>query len=118
MTEHVLQKVHVFPSMASYQQNAQTVGADDLVFIPAENNGSKSLTFTSGQWSGGTLRIAAASHGRQDDSFGFLLRQTVSGVLRSGTWAVMSTGVSYEAASGDVVLTSDTPYDGAITFFS
>ena len=84
----------------------------------ALGSGARTVSFTSSQWSGGALRIQAANHGMQSDTFGFVLRHLVSGVLKSGTWAAMGTGVSYEAASGDVVLTSDAPYDGSITFIS
>lgn len=83
----------------------------------ALRSGAKTVSFASSQWSGGTLRIAASSHSLQSDAFGYSLRQLVSGVLKSGTWATVATGVTYESGSGDVVLTSDTAFDGAITFF-
>lgn len=84
----------------------------------ALRSGAKTVSFTSGQWSGGTLRIAAASHGLGSDAFGYVLRQQVSGALKSGTWATVATGVAYENSSGAVVLTSDTAFDGSITFFT
>ena len=34
-----------------------------------------------------------------------MLRQRVSGVLKTGTWATVGTSVTYESGSGDVVLT-------------
>lgn len=82
----------------------------------ALRSGARTVSFTSGQWSGGALRIAASSHGLQNDAFVYRLRQQVAGVLKSGTWATVATGVAYESGSGDVVLTSDTAFDGAITF--
>ena len=78
----------------------------------------KTVTFTSSQWSGGTLRIAAASHGMTSDAFGFVLRHKVSGTLKSGTWATVGTSVAYESGTKAVVLTSSAAFDGAITFFS
>ena len=78
----------------------------------------KTVTFTSSQWSGGSLQIPASSHGMTSAAFGFVLRHQVSGTLKTGTWATVGTSVSYQASTGNVVLTSDTPYDGSITFFS
>mgnify|MGYP005782409441 CR=1 FL=1 len=83
----------------------------------ALRSGARTVSFTSGQWSGGALRIAASSHGLQNDAFVYRLRQQVAGVLKSATWAVAGTSVAFEAESGDVVLTGVTAFDGAITFF-
>ncbi|MCI7473649.1 MAG: hypothetical protein MSB10_08245 [Clostridiales bacterium] len=80
-------------------------------------SGAKTVPFTSGQWSGGTLRIGASSHGLKSGAFHYVLQQRVSDVLKSGTWAVAGTSVTYESESGDVVLTSVTAFDGSITFF-
>ena len=78
----------------------------------------QTVSFTAGQWSDGTLHIAAASHGMQDGNFVFTLRHLADGVLKTGTWAAAETAVTYEAASGDVVLTAGAPYDGAISFYA
>ena len=78
----------------------------------------QTVSFTAGQWSDGTLHIAAASHGMQDGNFVFTLRHLVDGVLKTGTWAAAETAVAYETASGDVVLTAGAPYDGAISFYA
>lgn len=82
------------------------------------NGGAKTVTFSSSQWSGNVLRIGASSHGLSGDNFGYVLRQRVSGVLKTGTWATVGTSVTYESGSGDVVLTGGGGFDGAITFFS
>ena len=78
----------------------------------------RTVSFTAGQWSGSTLHIAAASHGMQDGNFVFTLRHLADGVLKTGTWAVTETVVTYETASGDVVLTAGAAYDGSISFYS
>ena len=114
MTENVLQKVHVFESMGSYEQNKTSVGTDDIVLIPAPQ--IRTVQFSAGQWTGNTLRIAASSHGTSGGHFLFTLRHQVSGTLKTGTWATVETSVAYDASTGDVVLTASAPYDGAITF--
>ncbi|HIZ92967.1 hypothetical protein [Flavonifractor sp. An112] len=83
----------------------------------ALRSGTRTVSFTSGQWVGNVLHIAASSHGLSGDNFGYVLSQQVSGVLKSATWAVAGTSVAFEAESGDVVLTGVTAFDGAITFF-
>ena len=100
---------------AGYQGNEETFNAN---LATAGKYVRKTVTFTSSQWSGGTLRIAAASHGMTSDAFGFVLRHKVSGVLKSGTWATVGTSVAYESGTKAVVLTSSAAFDGAITFFS
>ena len=100
---------------AGYQGNEETFNAN---LATAGKYVRKTVTFTSSQWSGGTLRIAAASHGMTSDAFGFVLRHKVSGALKSGTWATVGTSVAYESGTKAVVLTSSAAFDGAITFFS
>lgn len=46
-TENNLQKIHVFPSQESYEQNISSVGADDLVLIP-DNSGSQIIITATG----------------------------------------------------------------------
>ena len=80
---------------------------------------SASVDFTASQWTGGgtkTLTIPKASHGRQSAKFTYALYHKVSGVLEQNTWAVQCTGVSYNAASGNILLTSQDAYDGQIVF--
>ena len=90
----------------------------DKAIGEALRSGARTVSFTSGQWVGNVLHIAASSHGLSGDNFGYVLRQRVSGVLKTGTWATVGTSVTYESGSGDVVLTGGGSFDGAITFFS
>lgn len=76
------------------------------------------VTFTAAQWSGGKLTIPPAAHGRKSGRFGYTLRHNVSGVLKGNTWAVAGTDVSYDTATGNIVLTCADAYAGQIAFFA
>ena len=43
MTESVLKKVHIFPSVESYKQNSQNVGEDDIALVPSESSQLKTF---------------------------------------------------------------------------
>lgn len=109
------------PGLSAYQGavNAGYQGTESEFYGNLATSGgyvSKTVTFTSGQWSGGILRIPASSHGMNSATFVFVLRHQVSGTLKTGTWATVETSVAYDASTGDVVLAASAPYDGAITF--
>lgn len=75
------------------------------------------IGFTAGEWSGGRLVIPQSAHGRQSGRFGYTLRHRVNGALKDSTWAVKCTGVSFTEATGDLVLESDSAYDGQLAVF-
>ena len=111
------------PGQSAYQSavSAGYQGTEEKFYANLATAGGcvrKTVTFSSSQWSGNVLRIGASSHGLSGDNFGYVLRQRVSGVLKTGTWATVGTSVTYESGSGDVVLTGGGSFDGAITFFS
>lgn len=78
---------------------------------------STALDFTVSEWSGGTLRLPRQKHGRHSGKFGFTIRHLVNGTLSGSTWAVRCTDVTYDSATGDIVLKSGDAYDGQICFF-
>ena len=111
------------PGQSAYQSavSAGYQGTEEKFYANLATAGGcvrKTVTFSSSQWSGNVLRIGASSHGLSGDNFGYVLRQRVSGALKTGTWATVGTSVTYESGSGDVVLTGGGSFDGAITFFS
>ena len=77
---------------------------------------SVSVAFTAAEWSGGTLTIPQAKHGRRSGVFGYQLRHKVGGELLVTTWAVAGTGVKWDESSKTITLTSDDAYEGEITF--
>lgn len=74
----------------------------------------KTISFTSGQWSGGTLRIRADAHGMKNGLRAFQLFHQVDGALSVNTWAVRCTDVIYESSTGDLVLKCEDAYAGQI----
>ena len=77
---------------------------------------SVSVAFTAAEWSGGTLTIPQAKHGRRSGAFGYQLRHKVGGELLVNTWSVAGTGVRWDESSKTITLTSDDAYEGEITF--
>lgn len=80
---------------------------------------SSAVDFTAAEWTGDgskTLTIPRTKHGRQTGRFAYTLRHKVSGQLKGGTWAVLCTSVTYDEASGNVLLTCEDAYDGQICF--
>ena len=63
------------------------------------------------------LRLTQSAHKRLGDGFGYHLQSDLDGEYRGGTWETVGTAVSYDAATGDMVLTAEQPYSGRITFF-
>lgn len=96
----------------------QVVGFDESGTAVAQDlsGGASAVTFTDSQWSNGTLTIPAASHGRTSAAFGYDLRHLVYGELVRNTWAVLETKVTYDSATGNVLLSHGTPYSGQIIF--
>lgn len=75
------------------------------------------VAFTAAEWANGALTIPRTKHGRQSAGFGYTLRhRRADGSLCANTWAVLGTDVSYDAASGDIVLRCADAYDGEIAF--
>ena len=74
------------------------------------------VSFTAEDWSGGTLVIPKASHKRRSGAFTYSLRHLVDGELRTNTWCVLCTGVTYQSAAGTITLSSADPYAGEIVF--
>lgn len=56
-------------------------------------------------------------HKRADSGFGYKLQMFLGGVYVTNTWGTAGTGVNYDEANGDIILTSETQYDGAAVFF-
>ena len=80
---------------------------------------SSAVDFTAAEWTGDgskTLTIPRTKHGRQTGRFAYTLRHKVSGQLKGGTWAVLCTSVTYDEASGNILLTCEDAYDGQICF--
>ena len=80
---------------------------------------SSAVDFTAAEWTGDgskTLTIPRTKHGRQIGRFAYTLRHKVSGQLKGGTWAVLCTSVTYDEASGNILLTCEDAYDGQICF--
>lgn len=69
-TENNLQKIHIFPTQESYEQNKNSVGENDIVLIPDEGGATVTINATGGlsvSQSGNTYTIdgsgkANASH--------------------------------------------------------
>ena len=74
----------------------------------------KTISFTSGQWSGNALRIKSGTHGMKNGLRGFQVFHQVDGALSVNTWAVRCTDVTYESSTGDLVLKCEDAYDGQI----
>lgn len=74
------------------------------------------VSFTAEDWSGGVLVIPKASHKRRSGAFTYSLRHLVDGELRTNTWCVLCTGVTYQSAAGTITLSSADPYAGEIVF--
>ena len=107
------------------EQRQAVEGNPDLMalFHASLGAGKKAaVTFSASSWVSGeegyTLTIPRASHGRQSGDFGFSLWQQVSGTYVRGTWADVCTDVSYDAATGNIVLSCETGYDGKIVFYA
>lgn len=76
-----------------------------------------SVAFTAAEWKNGSLTIPQNRHGRQSDKFSYTLRHRRSdGYLSGSTWAALMTTVGYDAASGNVTLKCEDPFDGEIVF--
>ena len=74
----------------------------------------KTISFTSGQWSGGALRIKANTHGIKNGLRGFQVFHQVGSSLSINTWAVRCTDVTYEESTGDLILKCEDAYSGQI----
>lgn len=87
----------------------------------AAGGSAAAVDFAASDWTAGTqeltLTIPQSAHRRSGGAFGWRAEHCVDGVLRSDTWAARETRASYDAATGDVVLTGSAAYDGRIVFF-
>lgn len=57
-TESNLQKIHIFPSAESYEQNKENVGADDIALVPDVLEGTD---YTTNRVRGISLQTATPS---------------------------------------------------------
>lgn len=113
-TESNLQKIHVFPSIESYEQNQGSVGADDVALVPDDGGTVITVEATGGltvSKNGNTYTIdgsgkAAASHNHSASNI-------TSGTLpiaRGGTGVSNMTGTDYTTnRPRGIVLQSSTP---------
>lgn len=103
------------------EQRAAVEGNPSLMSIFQASIGAMApatVAFTAAQWSGGRLTIAPGLHGRSSGRFGYTLRHSVGGVLKSNTWAVLGTDVAYDGTTKNIVLTCQDAYAGQIDFFA
>jgi len=63
------------------------------------------------------LRLSEEQHKRLNSAFGYNLQSLVDGAYRANTWEVKCTDVGYDTETGDIVLTAENAYSGAIVFF-
>lgn len=84
-------------------------------------SGAYELAFSASNWTAGadgyTITIPKATHGRSGRNFGCRLWHSVDGVLKSDTWAVVGTVVSYNSGDGSITLTAGDSYDGVGYFY-
>ena len=79
------------------------------------------VNFESSSWVQGeddlyTITIPKASHQRNSASFGVTIWHYVTSRYVRNTWAALCTDVQYDAATENIILTSETAYPGKIAF--
>lgn len=73
------------------------------------------VAFDAEDWVDNTLTITQLVHKKASDAFSYRLYHRVDDILKSTTWAVMTTGVTYDDDTGVITLTTETPFAGQIT---
>ena len=66
---------------------------------------------------GYTLTCPSSIHQRSGEAFGYTLRHNVDGVLKTGTWAILGTQITYDAETGGITLSSPDAYAGIASFY-
>lgn len=91
-----------------------TIDGNFQIIDTAVGNLSVKITFDSDDWTDKTLTITQTAHKKTSDAFSYRIYHLVDGVLKSTTWAVMTTQVAYDADTGDIILTTEDPFGGQI----
>jgi len=96
---------------ATSQDIAKTASMAQAVEVPFARNGWTKVS--NGVY---TITIKQTSHKRQSAAYIVQVRHTVADVQKEDTWAVAATRTAYNAETGDIILTTNEPFDGTATF--
>lgn len=99
----------------AYDHSQETGNPHGVTAASVGATSAVTVTFDEDDWSDTSLTISQSEHGKSSGNFTFTLRHLVGGVLKATTWAVMATGVTYDDDTGDITLTTETPFAGQIT---
>lgn len=100
----------------AWMSDLQDVLSDDVagnLQVEIDNMAVK-ITFDETDWTDNVLTITQLVHKKSSDAFSYRIFHLVSDALKSTTWAAMTTQAAYDADTGDIILTTETPFGGQI----